>query len=68
MAIVCLLNGSVAVRERGSDEVEVLECGCASAPTRWLQMCRPHGTETEELHVRARVEHDTSNLIKELTS
>lgn len=70
MNLVCLLNGSVAVRERGSEGTTVLECGCAytDSPSRWAQMCREHGAPTEALHVRARADHEREASIKELTS
>jgi len=67
MNVVCLLHGAV-VRERSSEEVEVLPCGCASTPTHWQQLCREHGAPCEALHVRARNDHDRDDAIKELIS
>lgn len=68
MSIVCLLNDSPGARERNSEERAVQECGCASSPTRWLQMCREHGTLSENLHQAAAAEHRLAASIKELTT
>lgn len=68
MSVVCLVNDSTTVRERGSDGVDVLECGCASTGTRWLQQCREHAGEQETIRVRWKADHDRDAAIRELTS
>jgi hypothetical protein len=70
MNIVCLLNGSAAVRERDSEGTSVAGCGCAytDSPSRWLQMCREHGEPCEALHVQAQSDRDREAAIRELTS
>lgn len=65
--IVCLNPGSHEVRERSSEGVEVLACGCASTERAWLQLCKTHGTPCWLLHEQARQEHDRA-AIEELTS
>jgi hypothetical protein len=68
MKIVCLLNGSTNVRERASEGVTVLGCGCAHLPTHWLQACREHNEESEAFHVQARADHAREAAIQELIS
>ena len=63
MSVVCLLNNSTSVRERGSDDVDALECGCAATATLWLQMCRQHAEEAEVIRVRWKADHESWSLI-----
>lgn len=66
--IVCLLNGSHAVRERTTEAVTVLPCGCGHTDVMWVQMCREHGAPCQELHELAQRDHATEAYVKELIS
>lgn len=45
MNYVCLINGAHAVRERNSEDMSLLECGCASTDSEWVQLCKAHAIE-----------------------
>jgi hypothetical protein len=65
--IVCVNPGIHEVRERSSEDVTVLPCGCASSERAWHQLCREHGEPTWRLHFEAAAEHDRA-AVEELTS
>jgi hypothetical protein len=61
--VIHLLNGNTHERQRSSDDVTVLPCGCAHTATRWLQMCDPCYQSDAALRAAAHQE----KLEKELT-
>jgi hypothetical protein len=58
---VVLVNGHTEQRQRSSEGVVVLECGCAFTdwPSQWLQMCTPSHVDTQQRHDDAMLEHQT---------
>lgn len=62
---VVLVNGSKAPRVYNSEGCTVLPCGCAyteGVAGMWLQFCRPHWAQLEELRAEARRAHAEQQL------
>lgn len=53
-----LLNGNVSVRERNSEHVTVMRCGCAFSSTTWLQLCADHWREFCKLNPQRTIDHE----------
>jgi hypothetical protein len=61
--VIYLLNDSTEVRQRSSDGVVVLDCGCAHTDIRWLQMCDAHFQPDHQRHTQALQGHAAQDLI-----
>ena len=64
--MITLMNGFAPERVKSSEEVAVLDCGCAHTRgeiQRWYQMCDKHHTEFDALHTAAREEHCAQGLV-----
>jgi hypothetical protein len=60
--MIHLLYGT-AIRQRNSEGVTVLLCGCAHDDTTWLQMCDADYQDWHVRHVEAQKQHDIESLI-----
>jgi len=65
--VIHLLNGSKEIRQRNSDGVTVLPCGCAHTDVLWLQMCDGDYQVEAALHAQAAADHKLRKLEQELT-